>query len=600
MEPYIDLRPYITLRRSISDEKGHFLSIPTISLYDFLTDTNDKMNLVIEAYLTAGHSNIIFFELTCIVGSMVFLKDGKTSNEILLTSETSIPVGDSDKPAKIALFVKLDVVASVIEFYDAYYCTDAPIPQEFIDDSSHEWVPFILGSIRGNKFSDNITTIPQTNNQFFTLETDPLTSVITHCYTTNDCMSSQRIGYRLDNTNDASEYIKSADILLNTACISKNSNGTPIISGIPNNNMMHISIMNIKNNISNLRKLQKKYFSTEAKNNAILHASDFESYKQSLLSKKTEYNDLLKKIQLDQYAITRKRKDHHNIILRQHDNTCTWMYYSALCLLIKDENMFIEEWLSSWDKLGIEHFYIYDNGSKNPIKNTVASISDGKYLDKCTFIDFSSGYNHMQYDCYEHCLCNYGKECYWIGFVDTDEMLEFTDSSITNVNKFLSGFERDFALWIPWECYNANNHINKPAGLQKDVYTKTIINPLGLYGKCFIQPYRTRKMYVHAAIGIDMFDRVVTQNYSHLDDSIHIVASQYYSDNRGCFTKAKINHYITRSFEDWVNKMNRGSCDPNFRRKFDVFFDYNPDLLYLKNDPKVQELLRSQQGYIHG
>lgn len=330
------------------------------------------------------------------------------------------------------------------------------------------------------------------------------------------------------------------------------------------------------------------------------NATDFESYQNEIRARRKRVCDLKSQVGLDWYAISRKRMDAHRNKLKSHDEAHNWTYYSALCLLIKDENEYIKEWLDSWDALGIDHFYIYDNASKVPIKDTIAAIADGKYLDKCTIVDWSTGFTHMQYDCYEHCLTNYGAECYWIGFVDTDEILEFTTPELKNINDFLSQYERYFGLWIPWECYNANGLVNKPTGSQRENYTKVILNPLGLYGKVFIQPYRCRKMYVHLGVGLDEFDIVVNQNFTPHISTISTVRDQYYSDNRGCFTKAKINHYITRSFEDWVNKMNRGSCDPNFRRKFDVFFDYNPDLTYLKNDPKVQELLSSQQGYICG
>lgn len=63
------------------------------------------------------------------------------------------------------------------------------------------------------------------------------------------------------------------------------------------------------------------------------------------------------------------------------------------------------------------------------------------------------------------------------------------------------------------------------------------------------------------------------------------------------YPRVKINHYMTRSYQDWVEKMLRGSSDPVFKRKFNTFFGYNPDMKYLKDDMSVIEKLRMEQGY---
>ena len=44
------------------------------------------------------------------------------------------------------------------------------------------------------------------------------------------------------------------------------------------------------------------------------------------------------------------------------------MRYLALCCIVKDENMFLKEWLAYHALLGVEHFYIYDNMSAVPVR----------------------------------------------------------------------------------------------------------------------------------------------------------------------------------------------------------------------------------------
>jgi hypothetical protein len=50
------------------------------------------------------------------------------------------------------------------------------------------------------------------------------------------------------------------------------------------------------------------------------------------------------------------------------------LFNTSICLIIKDENDYINEWLDWHLKVGFEHFYIYDNGSKIAIKDSVNEI----------------------------------------------------------------------------------------------------------------------------------------------------------------------------------------------------------------------------------
>jgi hypothetical protein len=64
------------------------------------------------------------------------------------------------------------------------------------------------------------------------------------------------------------------------------------------------------------------------------------------------------------------------------------------------------------------------------------------------------------------------------------------------------------------------------------------------------------------------------------------------SDNCIEITDIKLKHYYTRSLEEWVEKINRGSCSPSALRRYEDFFLYNPDLIEYKN-----QYLCSLQSY---
>ncbi len=47
------------------------------------------------------------------------------------------------------------------------------------------------------------------------------------------------------------------------------------------------------------------------------------------------------------------------------------MDYLSLCLVCKDENNYLAEWLNYHILMGVERFYIYDNDSQIPVRDTL-------------------------------------------------------------------------------------------------------------------------------------------------------------------------------------------------------------------------------------
>ena len=73
-------------------------------------------------------------------------------------------------------------------------------------------------------------------------------------------------------------------------------------------------------------------------------------------------------------------------------------------------------------RAGVEHFYIYDHGSKQPVCEFLKTL--GKEVqDKVTVINFGGSHVYAQHDAYNDCLEKFKYESRWIGFIDSDEMV---------------------------------------------------------------------------------------------------------------------------------------------------------------------------------
>lgn len=239
-------------------------------------------------------------------------------------------------------------------------------------------------------------------------------------------------------------------------------------------------------------------------------------------------------------------------------------FNSAICLLIKDENEYINEWLGWHTGAGFEHFYIYDNGSKVPICESV----EEQYLPYCTFIDYSSGYSCLQVDCYDHALRNYGKETKWLAFIDTDEFIRTIDGS--DINDFLREYEDFDGLFVRWIMYNANGLRHKDSRPQRERFTQvSSYDKWKPCGKSIIQTDKVRFMGTHFPVGM-------VRQYTMVDGCKKPMQTAW--DLFSKEDKIVIDHYFTRSLEEWQEKKARGSCDPRVERNYDEFYLYNPDM----------------------
>lgn len=251
-----------------------------------------------------------------------------------------------------------------------------------------------------------------------------------------------------------------------------------------------------------------------------------------------------------------------NILYKTRDNNelkdLSNLYYSSICLLIRDENEYLEEWINHYISIGIDHIYIYDNGIKESVDGIINKfpsnyITAVKYEDKDT--------NTLQQDVYSDFLSNYASETRWVAFIDSDEFIYINNNS-ADINTLLKSYEEYGAIHMNWIVYNANGEIDKKDGNVQERFTTTLPEPINhnynKLGKAFIQPYKIDGVYRY----IPIFKNGNTL-YINDDNNIDFI---------------ELRHYYTKSLEEWTEKINRGSCDARYLKKYEEFFKLNPDM----------------------
>ena len=240
-------------------------------------------------------------------------------------------------------------------------------------------------------------------------------------------------------------------------------------------------------------------------------------------------------------------------------------HWISAVLLTRNENEYLSEWFDGNYKSGIDHTYIYDNNDSD--KRIKLENIPPAYRDKVTIIPFVAT-KQLQYEAYRHWLENYGSETSWVTFIDTDEIYEGDLKELVNVcNGKVANIE------MLWTCHNANGHIEKTGKLQSESFKNPIPYPYSPLGKMIMQTRYIDIMYVHECVMHPTLKR-------YKPDRDRFDAIQTFEEKTNWIPNApvKLHHYITRSFQEWTEKIYRGSCDPAYCRKINQFFEFNKDI----------------------
>lgn len=238
------------------------------------------------------------------------------------------------------------------------------------------------------------------------------------------------------------------------------------------------------------------------------------------------------------------------------------LYLLSMVAVVRDENPYLEEWIRYYvEELGFEHFYIYDNESTVPVKEYLIG-NNFKYADMITYIDWKST-DWTQQDSCNHFLKYYSSETKWVFVADPDEYITLADNSRT-LREYLKDHSEYATIRCPWQYFTANGQEKKTDEPDMVRFTEPItIDGMPEGGKYFGQTNR-----------IKYFGSYIP--YPRLKGKTHLKEKTI--ENGGFF---QLNHYYTRSYEEWVQKIKRGSVHPTALKQYLEFFKFNPDMEYL-------------------
>ncbi len=223
---------------------------------------------------------------------------------------------------------------------------------------------------------------------------------------------------------------------------------------------------------------------------------------------------------------------------------------------------YLDEWLAHHRALGIDHFFIYDHDSVEPLARILKNASDVTVkpihgtpsanlgVHKTSYLDFlgllKEGY-----------LPHYDR----VAFIDEDEFIICSNGSIKDT---LANYQDCPAIGVSWRIFGSSGVQTRTPELQAKKFTKhtSRFYHSNINMKSIVNPYLVK-------------DYLSPHSFSyHLGNAVnehHIVIPSHYT--YPSYDYIWINHYWTRSREEFIVKADRGLADTGEKRDYSMFDD---------------------------
>ena len=229
-----------------------------------------------------------------------------------------------------------------------------------------------------------------------------------------------------------------------------------------------------------------------------------------------------------------------------------FLYDVAVVAIIKNEGPYLAEWLDYHERAGIDHFFLYDNDSTDDTRQVLHPYVERGYV---TYIPRPG--TCQQLLAYGQALRDWRYICRYLAFIDADEYIfPVSGGSIPDiVHQLLDNQPHAGGLVINWRMFGTSGYqdaseyegiLNSFLHRAKDDFishytVKSIVNPrLAVY---FENPHYA--LYYPGDYAIDETGKCV---------------QRYFDDTNPC-QYLVLNHYATKSRNEWLNRHSQPAAD---------------------------------------
>jgi len=250
-------------------------------------------------------------------------------------------------------------------------------------------------------------------------------------------------------------------------------------------------------------------------------------------------------------------------------------YYLSVCVIFRDEELSLQEWIEYHLLIGVDHFYMYNNLSTDNFQPILQPYIQSGIIDLIEWPVQSPS----QFSAYEDCYGKYREDSQWIAFIDIDEYI--CPYYKVSIKDWIKGYEQYSSIVMYWKMFGTS-------GLLEHDMSKLVAEQ---YIGCWDKFYDVGKVIFNTNFEVYKFSEhhVMSAKVKILKHVLSIPPInefknfiRYKCNRIGMFRTTEdftiqINHYWSKSYDQYfIDKVLRG--DPAAKpkqstiRTVDAFF----------------------------
>lgn len=270
-----------------------------------------------------------------------------------------------------------------------------------------------------------------------------------------------------------------------------------------------------------------------------------------------------------------ENKDHiyplpKNVLIHPiKNNICDMKIYAII--MVKNEHRYLKEWVDYHLNIGFTDIFVYEDFGSDSHKDIIGDnphvhifhLDDGNVLS----LEYKNQRNRQPV-LYNQLLDQFRYEADWICFIDTDEFVTFEDGY--DMNQLTEDFKDKDGVYMFWNFYGGNGHV-----LYDDVpVRKRFTKPAEIHQRDLSM---SLKSFIHIAHNRDL----KFKNHHFVEGLCS--PTKIKAVCRIIGKRIWLNHYFTKSWEEWCWRFIQRGDVINNNRGFEEYFDYNPEMRPQKN-----------------
>ena len=246
-----------------------------------------------------------------------------------------------------------------------------------------------------------------------------------------------------------------------------------------------------------------------------------------------------------------------------------FLYDLAVVAILKNEAPYLKEWLDYHLLAGVDHFYLYDNDSPDNQAEVAAP-----YV-KAGLVDYFSLHGiAMQYAAYNDAVKRFKFHCRYMAFIDCDEFIfPKTNRSISEVlDEILSRDKSAAGLAVNWQLFGSNDEETADYSGVLERFTRRAPKDWAPDGK--------GNAHIKTISNPRKINVVAQSHFQSYFEGLYSVNENGDFPTRVfnypvTVEKIALNHYFTKSREEFLLKRERGRLDTNIKYALEQFDLYN-------------------------